>query len=254
MPSTETHGSTHPSRAAVVNTLAVAGFIALVAGAFWLAIYSTRYIPSVVNGIGNAAVYVGSFFVPSPAPGLTVVPTPTASTTIPFRTATTTSATTTATSTATSTTSTGSHKPTSSSGTYTIVKGTTAPTYSGKPDLAAHIDVIGYMTTTDTSSFVGSGSVPSGARPAVKFTIKNVGTNWSGTWRFSASVPTRNAYVFTSDVQQSLAPGDSIEYVLGFDNALKGSGETITITVNSDNTVQDSNASNNTATADLTIN
>ncbi len=255
--STQSTVASHPNRAAIINILAVAGFIALVAGALWLALNSTRFIPTIVNGIGSAAVYIGSVFVPSPAPANIAV-VPTASTTISFGTPVATSTAPVATTTAPVASTTPvvtkpTPKPVATGGTYTVVQGTT-PTYSGLPDLSAHIDVIGYLTSADTSSFVGGGSVPAGERPAVKFTVKNVGTNWSGTWRFTASIPTRTSYTFKSDIQPSLAPGDSIEYILGFDRPSKGSGQTVTITVNSDNTVQEANTNNNVAKADLTIN
>jgi hypothetical protein len=94
--------------------------------------------------------------------------------------------------------------------------------------------------------------VPYGNRPSVKFTIKNVGTNWTGTWRFSAEIPTRSPYTFRSDPQQSLAPGESIDYTLGFDRARTGIG-TVTITANFDNTLSESSADNNSASADITI-
>lgn len=259
--SSQSTTSTSPSRQAAINGLAIAGFIALVGAAIWLAVYSTRYVPKIVDGIGSAAVALGSVFVPAPTPALSVVPTSTGTTTISFGTSPATSTAVTATTTATTTVPTHPTTPTpaphpvagtGSNTTYQITPESSATVY-GLPDLKTNIDTIGYLTTDSTDSFVGSGTVPSGKRPAVKFSIKNVGTNWSGTWRFSAKIPTRTSYVFESDPQQSLAPGESIDYILGFDNALHGSSETITITANFDHVLTDANANNDIATADLDI-
>lgn len=247
---------TTSNRAVVINTLAIAGFIAIVGALIWLAVSSGRIIPGVVNGIGNAAVYLGSVFAPSPTPGINVVPIPSASTTISFGTATTTPISVVATTTATTTPHTApkpvvTHPGTSTGGVYQTSTTTVAANYYGTGDLKTTIDFVGYLTSDSTETFVGGTTVPSGKRPAVKFTIKNVGTNWTGVWRFTATIPTRSATTFVSDPQQSLAPGESIDYTLGFDNTLRGSAETITISANSSHTASDLNTSNDTASATI---
>jgi hypothetical protein len=239
-------------RQAAVNGLAVVGFIALATAGVWLAVYSTRFVPTVVNRIGEAAVYFSSVF--NAAPGtssLSVVPTPSASSTV-------TAAVTSHTSTSTShTTSTAKPPATPTAGNATsstiAVGGSQPATLSGLPDLAVTVDAVGYLTQASTESFVASSTVPYAGRPAVRFTIKNVGTNWSGTWRFSVAVPTYPAYTYKSDAQQSLAPGDSIEYTLGFDRVSSGADQSATISVNFDNAAAESNAGNNSATATFTV-
>jgi len=126
-------------------------------------------------------------------------------------------------------------------------------TLTGLPDFIVTINEVGYLTTSTTDSFVASSTVPTGNRPAVKFTIKNVGTNTTGSWRFSASIPTQTAYIFQSQPQQSLSPGDSIDYTLGFDQANRGSNQTISITANFDHAVAESNSDNNSNSAKITI-
>ena len=59
-------------RKAAINGLAVVGFVALIVAGLSLAVYSVRFVPTVVNSIGAAAVYLGSKF--SPAPDLSVIP------------------------------------------------------------------------------------------------------------------------------------------------------------------------------------
>lgn len=233
--------------------LAIVGFIALVGAFFSLAVYSTRFVPGVV---GSAAVYLGSVFSPAPEPSLSVVPAVIASTTIPFDTTSTTTTTTTTTTTPKPVVTTAKPAaptpgPTASS-TY-LINGTAAQVPSGLPDFIVVIKNVGYLATSSADSFVASSSVPSGSRPAVSFSIKNVGTNVAGSWRFSASIPTQTSYIFQSQPQQALAPGDSIDYVLGFDQANKGSGLMISVTANFDHAVAESNSNNNSASTNITI-
>lgn len=262
-----TNQPTTPTRQAVINGLAIVGFIALVVAGIWLAVYSTRFVPTVVNRIGAAAVYLGSVFTSAPDSTVSVVPTPSASTTISFDTETTPPA-------STTTTKTTPPKPaatvgTKTTSTYQVRVATTTVTPYGLSDLFVTVDAIGYLTTASTDSFVVSPTVPDNERPAVKFTVKNIGTNWSGTWRFSVDIPLNrslSASSFdtcesagsgvqrcTSFVQQTLGPGDWIDYTLGFDRARTGSDQPITIIVNGDRTAIESNTNNNTATVKITV-
>ena len=245
-------GTISANRRVFTLTLAVVGFVALMGASMWLAVYSTRYVPEVVGRIGSAAVYLGSVFTPSSEPTFSVVPASTASTTISFgETSSTTEA-------GTQTESIPSKQIVPTAGqkttsTYQIGGTATTNTPSGLPDLVVTINTVGYLTTASAESFVASSTVPAGARPAVTFTIKNIGTNVSGSWRFSASIPTQTAYIYQSQPQQSLGNGDSIEYTLGFDQANKGTDQMVSITANFDRTVAESNTDNNSASAKLTI-
>jgi hypothetical protein len=202
--------------------------------------------------LSAAAVSLGSLFVPAPDNTLSVVPT--ATTTLPF--GDTTGATTTPAATTTAPTKKVTPTPTAGQETSTVTQigsGTTTPSLSGLPDLATSITAIGYLATTSVDSFVASTTVPNGSRPAVKFTIKNVGTNATGSWRFSASIPTQTAYLYISDPQQSLLPGESIDYTLGFDQSNKGAAQRISISANYDNKVIESTTNNNGASATVTV-
>lgn len=238
-----------------INGLAVVGFVALVAGGIWLAIYSTRFVPEVIGRVGAAAVYLGSVIIPA-EPSLSAVSTtttPTASTTISFG----------ETNLATDATGTPpippppkQTSPTAGDRTgsaYQIGGPATTSVLSGLPDFVVNIDAIGYLTAASADSFVASSTVPSGSRPAVKFTIKNIGTNKSGEWRFSASIPTQSSYIYFSPFQQSLSPGERIEYTLGFDQPIAGANKTISIMANFDSAIGESNTNNNSASANLTI-
>jgi hypothetical protein len=243
-----------PVRDAARNGLAVFGFIALIILGVALGIYSARFVPSVVNGIGAAAVYLGSVFTPGDEPGLTVVPGTTATTTITF--ATTTPSTATTTGTATPVTP----KPTSSKPIATYPKQPVVepgfaptPTLYGLPDLSVRILATGYVTVDPgrnprfMDTFVESGAVPRGKYPAVKFTVKNIGTNKSGTWGLQLTVPGETE---TRNDLESMMPGQEVTYVLAIDDARTGSDQTIRITVQAGS---ESKTDNNSDSAKLDI-
>ncbi len=234
-----------PARRITLICLAAVGFIALVGAGVWLAIYSTRFVPNIVNGAGEAAVQFGAWFMPNHKSDSSLS---TASTTISF---------------GTSATSTSSNQTTPSKQVSTTagektsdvyqISGTTTPSLYGFPDLIVNINATGYLTTSSTDSFVATSTIHSNNRPAISFTIKNIGTNATGLWRFSASIPTQNAYIYQSQLQQSLNPGESIDYILGFDQPNTGVDKTISITANSDNSVRESHTDNNSSSVKITI-
>lgn len=236
-----------PARQMAIYSLALVGFMALVALGIALAVYSSRFAPNVMSRLGAAAVSLSELFRSAEHSSLSVIPT--ASTTISFG-----GATTTKLSTSTPMKMPVSKTPgTKSNTTYQISGATSTPALSGLPDFIVTINGVGYLATSSAESFIASSTVPTGSRPAVKFTIKNVGTNATGQWRFSASIPTQSAYIYQSQLQQSLNPGDSIEYTLGFDQPAGGSNQTISITANFDTTVAESNTLNNSASTKVTI-
>jgi len=245
-----------PNRQRIIHALAVAGFIALIGGSMWLAVYSTRYVPDVVGRMGAAAVYLGSVFTPAPEPTLSVIPT--ASTTIPFGEEVSSPIGTIIVPTEVLTAPSKSVTPTAGKQTTKTIQiggaTTTSKTkvaLSGLPDFAVTIHSVGYLASTTADSFIATTTI-SGTRPAVSFTIKNIGTNVTGPWRWSIRIPTQMAYLYESTPQQSLAPGDSIDYTLGFDQATVGT-QTVTVTANFDKTITESNTTNSTASAIMTI-
>ncbi len=237
--------------------LAAVGFLALVALGIWLAIYSSRFIPQVVESVGSAATSLSSVF-RAAEPTLTVVPNGTSTPSTDITTESQPSVSTVA------TTTSSSEKPralpTPSRGQQTgavfPISTTTKSinTLYGLPDLVTTITATGYLSSATTTSFTASSTVPAGMRPAVKFVVKNIGTNSTPTsWHFSASIPTSNSYVFYSPNQPSLNPGDSVEYTLGFDQAAPGVNRSISIIADSITAIAESNENNNSAIASLTI-
>lgn len=230
-------------RRAAVNGLAIVGFIVLVIIGMALAVYAARFVPKAVSNIGSAAVYLSSqVFSNEGDTDLVVVP-PTE--TVPFGddvvVATTTAATTT-----TAVTPTTPVAPRPGTPVTTVVQvGTTPANYYGLPDLVVESVTTGYLTSADTSTFRSSNEVPDGKRGAVKFTIANRGTNISPRFDFEVELPTSRSYTYKSRSQQTLRPGERIEYVLGFDQTREGNDRTITITVDADRDIEESYESNN---------
>lgn len=245
------------ARSAAVNGLAIVGFIVLVLGGMALAVYAARFVPTAISRIGGAAVYLSSVFVSNDAEtNLEVVPTET----VPFDesnvTATTTPVAVTPAAPATPPAAPVTPAPTAGTPTNTVypIGGTVVQVpLTGLSDLTVDITATGYLTSSDTKSFVKSDTVPDGKRGAVKFSIINAGTNASGAFTFDAELPTTSTYTFHSGSQQSLNPGERIDYVLGFDRTRDGKNRTITVTVDPKERVTESNERNNSDSVTLTI-
>lgn len=238
----------------VTVALAIVGFIALVGLFISLAVYSTRFVPGVVGRIGSAAVYLGSVFNPAPESSLSVIPNPIATTTIPFpEVATTTPATSTPPKAVAVT-----PKPVP---TITIPQAITPTPVApyGLPDLTVSIEATGYTISTSTDvgtmkdSFVASTTVPVGFRPAAIVTFKNIGTNWAATgWNYRASFQGAVS-PGTGRIQETLAPGSEVSYILYITSANKGSNQMISITANYDHLLTEANLNNNSTSTQITI-
>lgn len=247
-------------RGAAINGLAVVGFVALIVLGMGLAVYSARFVPAAVSGLASAGVYFSSIFTPVDDAGLEVVPSEipfgeTPASEIPVAAATSTPATETPVQTSPVTPVVPSAGP-STSTTYPVGGGITPSSNQnlyGEADLIVAITAVGYMETADTDSFKEAREVPDGERGAFKFTVTNIGTNRSGSWRFEADVPTSPNYIFRSPSQASLAPGERIEFTLGFDRPRSGDDREIEITVDSGRDVDESNESNNDDSAQIDI-
>lgn len=263
----DTSAANHSARQVAIGVLAVIGFIALIGASMWLAVYSTRFVPSVVNRIGGAAVYLGSVFRSSEVPGLSVVPTPSASTTLPFDGASSTIPAKTSITTPAKrvpTTPAPTKPVTTTPGTptnsvYPLGGTSQTPVFSGLPDLTVSVTT-GYVTVAGATSslqyFVASSTVPAGFNPAVHIIVTNIGTNVAGPWHLRAVIPTQSNYIKEwLESQPSINPGDNRGYLMSFDYlaANKGSGQMISVTANYDHLISESNLNNNSVAAYLTI-
>ncbi len=241
------------NRQAAIHGLAITGFVALIALGMWFAVYTAQYVPVAVSRLTAAAVTLSQVF--TLAPDAPEIENPNGTTATSTTNGTNTATTTTATST-TNTKPDGSTVKTTAgtqTSTTTRISGTGTSTLTGLPDLAITIDAVGYLATTSAESFVASSTVPKGSRPAVQFTIKNVGTNATGSWNFTAKIPTSTNFLFIAPAQQNLNPNESIAYTLGFDQATTGANKEIVISIDPSGLVSESSTENNTASTTVTV-
>lgn len=246
--SVKTTTTTQPARQAAVNGLAVVGFIALIFIGITLAIYAARYVPQTVARLGAANVYLSSIFGDAPEGDgdLEVVP----GDSVPFPTNDEPEVITTEDPDTTTPTTPATPRP----GTPTVIQvPVTVPVAPyGKADLIVRITDIGYLRSSNIDTFVEDDTVPEGKRPAFKFRVTNTGTNTTGSWEFKVKLPTTSTYTYVSRGQASLAPGQYVDYTLGFDRAKDGENR-VTVTVDSSDDVNESNENNNTASTDIEV-
>lgn len=113
---------------------------------------------------------------------------------------------------------------------------------AGQPDLAVTIVSAGYIDPATDQFIVGAPTVP-GALSAVQFDIANVGSATTGTWVFSAVLPTGTGFVYRSPSQTPLSPGEHILNTLRFSGTAVN-GETFTVTASD---TRDMNTKNDSA-------
>lgn len=252
----DTSATNLSTRQVAIGVLAVIGFITLIGAGMWLAVYSTRFVPSVVNRIGAAAVYLGSVFRLDEAPNLSVVQTPVASTTISFGDASSnipTSASSTPNKPVASTASTQSNWTPGTPVAFTSgnISSPAPANYHGLPDLSVQIETIGY--TIADGSIVSTTTIPAYKQGAVKFRVTNIGTNVSGPWTVNISVPGRTL----EQTMSSLVPaGPNVppnEYIAYFISVAPGVDRAVIITIDPNHQLSESSTANNSATTSVTI-
>ncbi|GEM_PF-3145946 len=128
--------------------------------------------------------------------------------------------------------------------TYPVVVSGTVSLPNGIPDLSITIIDTGIINAA--GNFIRATSTNSGEQTGVVFEVSNLGTAASGPWRFTAHLPTL-AGDFTSELQDSLNPGEKIRYTIGF-QLLRNQGQN-SVSIDVDPTrqiTQEVNRNNNT--------
>ncbi|MDD5050530.1 MAG: CARDB domain-containing protein [Candidatus Pacebacteria bacterium] len=87
---------------------------------------------------------------------------------------------------------------------------------NGLPDLAIRVIGIGIMDPY-TGAFRPTGQLYSSQRIGVQFEVRNDGSRPTGSWTFSANLPSNTDSFYTSGYEPSLAPGERIILTIGFD-------------------------------------
>jgi len=98
----------------------------------------------------------------------------------------------------------------------------------GKVDLKAEILEVGIIDE-ESNTFVATSTLSVQNKLAVKFLISNVGTKTAEGWTFNAVLPTTPLYIYHSNNQENLKPGESMEYILAFNQPKKSDEATIII-------------------------
>ncbi len=114
----------------------------------------------------------------------------------------------------------------------------------GYPNLSHNLIAVGKLDPI-SNNFIATTDLQANDRIAIKFEILNIGTNQSGPWNFSASLPTFPWSTFQSEIQENLKPGEKIEFILGFDKIEKPDGNRVLITIDPTNKVWESDETDN---------
>jgi hypothetical protein len=108
-------------------------------------------------------------------------------------------------------------------------------------------------TPPDLSVYIISVTPDASGIATVTFSIANNGGTSSGTYYFTAQLPTSQAYTYASPAQVSLAPGAHIVNTLRFTQTRQGGG-TFSVSVDPSNSVRESNEINNYASQFINTN
>ena len=125
---------------------------------------------------------------------------------------------------------------------------------NGQPDFIAQIMQVG--TLNAYNQFVPTTSIPSNGRVAVQFRVINQGNNANITnpWFFRAEMtdgPNPNK-IYNSEIQAGLVGGQVVTYTLGFDNLRYGTNS-ITLYIDSQNGIYESNENNNISSVSFNV-
>lgn len=115
----------------------------------------------------------------------------------------------------------------------------TYPQTTGPADLSVRIVAVGVIDPY-SGAFIARNPYAPSEISAVQFDVQNIGGTASGAYTFDANIPTSQPYVYSSQLQPSLAPQAHVINTLRFTPAVDG---TFSVTVRS----YDANQSNNTA-------
>ncbi|MBU4480208.1 sortase [Patescibacteria group bacterium] len=121
----------------------------------------------------------------------------------------------------------------------------------GKVDLTAKITEVGILDS-ETKTFIATSTLKTSNKIAFKFIVTNLGDKEINDWRFNAVLPTDPFYIYHSNTQNKLGPGESIEFSIGFDKPRLGEG-TIIVNIDPAGEIFEKNEDNNIIKKSITI-
>ncbi len=114
----------------------------------------------------------------------------------------------------------------------------------GKVDLDGKITQVGIIDS-ETGDFIATTTLSVVNKIAVKFVISNLGTKTAEGWSFNMVLPTTPQYIYHSNSQDNLRPGERIEYAIAFDKPKEGDNAEIILNVDPTRSIYESNEDNN---------
>jgi len=128
----------------------------------------------------------------------------------------------------------------------------TQKNYYGKPDLEVTLIGTGIIDPS-TKQFVQTNYAGFNDEIAIKFQVKNIGTNVSGAWKLRINTPSRTTPYYDSANQTSIKPGDRIVFTTSFNSPESAGINTSYITADPLNEVDESSESNNSLIVPIKI-
>ncbi len=122
-----------------------------------------------------------------------------------------------------------------------------AYSFAQAPSHASTVNTYATNTLPDLSVHIVSASTDTSGMTSVVFDIANDGSAPSGSYYFTASIPTASSYTYTSPMQQSLDPRAHVVNTLRFSRGYVGSQDVFSVFVDPNNVIRESNKDNNTA-------
>jgi hypothetical protein len=130
---------------------------------------------------------------------------------------------------------------------------TQAVSYYGKPDLEVTLIGTGIIDPS-TKQFIETTYAGSADEIAIRFEVKNIGTNVSGAWRLRIVSPSRTTPYYDSPYQVSIKPGDRMIFTASFDSPITTGINTAYITADPLNYINEISENNNEITVPININ
>lgn len=228
------HGS--DSKSGAKQSVAVIGFIVIAVLGMAIAVYASRFVPGALSGLAGAGAYVSNLFILEEPDGTSTVVEEEPEEEAPVE------------------EEPEEERPATSTPSTPVTPRPAAPVYSGLSDLTVQIAAVGYCTTGAQNSLIPSDVVPDNARyGGVRFTVTNVGSNVSGPWAFSIETAAASSDTYEYAGQASLAPGQSTIGTMCFPRGTRENDGEVTVTVDSQDRVVESNENNNDDSEDLEI-
>lgn len=137
---------------------------------------------------------------------------------------------------------------------YRIVNrggGSTVSDPNGDVDLEVEILAVGIMDRRGMK-FIEKSVFDEDDLIAIKFKVTNIGTKTSDGWFYRADLPTEDPFVYDSEEQVGLEPGERIEFTLAFDQLDENGGD-IDIEADPGRDLDDITHSNNRVTVELEV-